>query len=312
MKTSMHALAALAVLLPAAVHAAPEATNCPADYLGGKAPDVLNPKLMTRVREICFRQFGVFHSGVTATPLWSAEHLTADMVTDANEVDRDDVFHAEPSLPPSERAELSHYRGSGYDRGHMAPAADMVTKEGQDESFSLANMVPQEPSLNRGPWARIELTARKLARRYGEVYMVTGPVFSGDRIARIGGRVFVPSFVYKAVYIPKTGQSSVWWADNATDAITVISVAELSRRAGIDVFPAASASSKAAVVALPVPSKAATPKSSAPREQTAKRKPSSRNSGLHARRGGEAGWIEALFELLAALVDKLVRLVIGG
>lgn len=78
------------------------------------------------------------HSGISKTPLWSAEYLTASAI-DAD-VPRKDKFHEETLLPQSERAELKDYAKSGYDRGHMAPSADMPTESAQADSFSLANI----------------------------------------------------------------------------------------------------------------------------------------------------------------------------
>ena len=256
MKISMIALAVSAVLFSATADAAVLQTDCAGEYAGGQAPDLRNEKLSDRLVEVCYSQFGVFHSGLTATPLFVGQHLTADIVSKAKRIDRNDVFHPEKELPKSDRAELAHYRSSGFDRGHMAPAADMATNAANDESFSLANMVPQMPSLNRGAWADIEETTRQLAVKYGEVYVVTGPVFAGARLSRIGGRVLVPSSVYKAVYVPSTGQSSAWWADNVTGGMEVLSVAQLAERVGADVFPAVTATSKSSVVSLPLPGEA--------------------------------------------------------
>lgn len=244
---------AAAISFPALASASSLQTGCAADYFTGVTPDVVNPNLLSKLRELCFAQFGVFHSGVTATPLWSAEHLTADMMREAASVEREDVFHPEPRLPADERAELSNYRGGGYDRGHMSPAADMVSREDQNESFSLANMVPQDATLNRGAWADLEGTTRGFAKSYGDVYVVTGPVFSGDKLQRVGGRVFVPTFIYKAVYIPKAGQGSAWWADNATGVVSVISLSELKARSGIDAFPTLPQNVKDLQVNLPLP-----------------------------------------------------------
>ncbi len=254
MKSSIIGAMMAAVLFAGGAQAEVLPTSCADDYVGGAAPDLTNPKLGAKLRELCYSQFSVYHSGITATPLFVAQRLSADMVVKAKGIDREDVFHAESDLPKSERAELSHYRSSGYDRGHMAPAADMATKRAQDESFSLANMIPQKPSLNRREWADIEETTRKLASGYGVVFVVSGPVFAGASLKKIGGRVLVPTAVYKAVYVPSTGQSSAWWADNATGGMEVVSIAELGSRIGADVFPAVSAASKAALVKLPLPS----------------------------------------------------------
>jgi endonuclease G len=316
MKSSFIAVAfAAQVLFSQGAEAEVLPTDCSTDYVGGTAPDLANAKLKNGLRELCFSEFAVYHSGLTATPLFVAQHLTADIVHRAKAVDREDVFHAEPQLPSSERAELSHYRKSGFDRGHMAAAADMGTGKANDESFSLANMVPQKPSLNRGDWAKIEGTTRSLAEGYGEVYVVTGPVFSGASLSRIGGRVLVPTSVYKAVYVPSTGQSSAWWADNKTGGMEVVTIDQLTARIGADVFPAVPASSKAALVKLPMPA-GATPiaagayadtdvTSAIPQEQTKAKV----NVGTH---GGDAkteSWWDWVLAVLVAVLEIAVKIV---
>jgi endonuclease G len=185
----MKRLAILALLLlPVPAEAA-----CPEQFFRGKAPALTNPKLARDTRELCFSAFAVLHSGVTRTPLWAAEHLTPRELQAAEALPRKNSFHAEPSLPKDERAELDDYKGSGFDRGHMAPDGDMPDARAEHESFSLANMVPQNPTLNRGLWAEIEGAVRGLAERGGELYVVTGPIFAGERLEQLNGRVLVPS-----------------------------------------------------------------------------------------------------------------------
>lgn len=249
------ALAVEAIVFPAMA----SQSACPQHYEAGQAPDILRESLAARLAEVCSEGYGVLHSGVSATPLWSAEHLTADRVRAAKAVDRVDRFHPEPSLAPADRAELSNYRGSGFDRGHLAPAADMATVASQDESFSLANIFPQVPELNRNLWAHIEATARGLALAYGEAWVVTGVAFEGQRLRRIDGRVLVPSAVYKAIYVPSANAAAAWWAPNegAGNAYEVISISALRDRAGVDAFPGLDEAVKERGAKLPPPSASA-------------------------------------------------------
>ena len=91
-----------------------------------------------------------------------------------------------------------------YDRGHMAPNADMPNKAAQFDSFSLANMVPQAPKNNQQVWRELEEATRALVTKQKlDVFVVTGPVFQGKKLKTIGQGVIVPSAVYKAVYMPK-------------------------------------------------------------------------------------------------------------
>jgi endonuclease G, mitochondrial len=187
----------------------------------------------------------VLHSGVTRTPLWAAEHLTRNGLDAAVATERKDTFHEESRLPPDERADLDDYARSGFDRGHLAPAADMPDEQAQHESFSLANMIPQDPQSNRGLWSGIrglwsgiESAVRGLARRSGDLYVVSGPVFQGTTLRRLRGRVLVPTHIFKAVYDPKRNQAGAYLVENADgDQWRSVSIAELQRITGIDPFP---------------------------------------------------------------------------
>ncbi len=156
--------------------------SCPEHFAGGQAPDLINQKLAAKTREVCYSEYGVMHSGVTRTPLYSAEHLTRERLELAKTMKRSSKFFPDPHLPPSERAELRYYARSGYDRGHMAPSADMPDEKSQQECFSLANIVPQESENNRGPWEGVESAVRKLTKDRGELYVITGPIFRGENL----------------------------------------------------------------------------------------------------------------------------------
>ncbi len=241
---------AAALLLQAcAAHAAP--TACPEHFAAGQAPDLVNRRLAPGTHALCFQAFAVLHSALTRTPLYSAEHLTADRIEAARATPRSGDFHPDPDLPPGERAELSDYARSGFDRGHLAPSGDMPDPEAQQESFTLANMVPQAPKLNRGVWEGIESAVRTLAQRRGELYVVTGPIFKGGELATVG-HVVVPTYVFKAVLDPQSRSAAAYVAEN-TDAAawTAISIAQLTRLTGINVFPALPPGGRAATLRLP-------------------------------------------------------------
>ena len=125
------------------------AGDCDAMFVGGQAPMLLNPRLAQRITPLCNEAYAALASGVTRGPLWSAERLTAEGLVNARAIPREGQFHAEGRLPPEDRATLSDYVRSGYDRGHMAPSGDMPDPVAQQQSFSLANVVPQTPTLNR-------------------------------------------------------------------------------------------------------------------------------------------------------------------
>ena len=250
---------AAAVALSATLSACSvEATSAPvvrtcADHPAATPPALVNPKLATNTRRLCFAAFAALHSGVTRAPLWVAEHLTRASVEAARRLDtRDNRFHPEERLPASERAELADYRGSGYDRGHMAPSGDMGRPADDYESFSLANIVPQDGPLNRNGWAELEGYVRELAGKLGEAYVVTGPTYLGGRIKRLNDRVPVPTHVWKAVHVPGQG-AGAWIATNdAAARWEVVSIAQLTARVGVDPFPKLDAATRAKVPAFPV------------------------------------------------------------
>ena len=239
-------------VLPITSMAAP--TACPQFFPRDNAPDLVNPKLRPKTRTICYSAFAVLHSGITRTPLWAAEHLTRKGLDAAVATERKNTFYEESRLPPDERADLDDYARSGFDRGHLAPAADMPDERAQHESFSLANMIPQDPQSNRGLWSGIESAARGLARKSGELYVVSGPILQGTTLQRLRGRVLVPTHIFKAVYDPKRNQTGAYLVENGdSDQWRSVSIAELQQITGIDPFPGLAPSVKDHAMALPEP-----------------------------------------------------------
>ncbi|UGQ48643.1 DNA/RNA non-specific endonuclease [Massilia endophytica] len=226
---------------------------CPQHYMQGRAPEIRNEKLAKGTQELCYKVFGVMHSGLTRTPLWSAEHLTAPNVAAASELSRENSFHPEPRLPRGQRAELADYARSGFDRGHMAPNGDMPDRESQQQSFSLANMVPQDSENNRHVWSGIEQAVRKMAKKEGDLYVLTGPAFLGGQLQKVGN-VLVPSHLYKVVYSPRQGAGGAWFVENAADARPeILSIAQLESRIGINLLPSLTPSRKEIMLRLPKP-----------------------------------------------------------
>ena len=114
-------------------------------------------------------------------------------------VKRTNRFRTDPKVSTGS-SELSDYKKSGYDRGHLAPAGDMKwSSTAMDESFFMSNISPQVPGFNRGIWKKLESTVRKWARDYKKIYIVTGPVLTKS-YATIGkNEVSVPELYYKVV-----------------------------------------------------------------------------------------------------------------
>jgi endonuclease G len=221
---------------PRATGAGSEFRTCPQFFVGGVSPRIPNGQRLA-LRGLCYDAFAVLHSGVTKTPVFVAERLNKAQLDAARDEKRTNRFFADARLPMAERAQLEDYRGSGFDRGHMAPAADMPSAQAMAQSFSLANMVPQAPVNNQRAWAGIEKATRKYAMRAkGDVYVITGPVFESPAKAIGPNRVHVPNYLYKLVYDATTHRAWAHWIANTDQARAgqPISYAELVQRTGIE------------------------------------------------------------------------------
>ncbi|MTI30603.1 DNA/RNA non-specific endonuclease, partial [Xanthovirga aplysinae] len=128
---------------------------------------------------------------------WVAYKLTEDHLEPNYK--RTDNFRADP-LIHTNSADRSDYKRSGYDRGHLAPAADFSwDATAMSESFLMSNMSPQSPEFNRGIWKKLEEKTRTWAKRNDELYVVTGPVLRKG-LKKIGkNKVAVPKYYYKVI-----------------------------------------------------------------------------------------------------------------
>lgn len=96
------------------------------------------------------------------------------------------------------------YKGSGYDRGHLCPAADQKWSiKAMDDCFSMANMAPQDHALNAGAWATLEDKERAWAKRDSAIVIIAGPIYENNDTKRIGAcGVRVPGAFYKVIIAP--------------------------------------------------------------------------------------------------------------
>ena len=178
----------------------------------------------------------------TKIPNWVAWHLTADH-TDGP-VRRMSNFYEEEQVA-SPRATLEDYRGSSWSRGHMCPAGDNKWSEtAMYESFSLVNVCPQNASLNSGVWNSIEIDCRRWANRFGDVYIVCGPVFLNREHETIGTNdVFVPEAFFKVVLCLNGTPKALGVICRNTDGnrkrdLYYNSIDQVERITGYDFFPA--------------------------------------------------------------------------
>lgn len=144
-----------------------------------------------------------YNYGLKAT-LWVAQKMSkSDLIKPGH--DRDGIrFYEEQSIPKKYRATLADYRRSGFDRGHLASNASFDHNPRlQKETFSLVNITPQYPNMNRGIMRYTEKLTRKLAISNGSAVVITGNVFDEINPKRIGpGRIAVPKYTYKILKFP--------------------------------------------------------------------------------------------------------------
>lgn len=182
------------------------------------------------------------YNKTTLLPNWVAWHLTAERTEGSAK--RSGVDFAEDTEVPEPRATDWDYYNSGYDRGHMCPAADNKwSKKAMEESFLFTNMCPQNGNLNRGDWNEMEMACRKWAKKYGDLYIVCGPILYKGKHKTIGkNKVVVPEAFFKVVLRMGDDPQAIGFiykntSGNRPKDSYVNTVDEVERITGIDFFP---------------------------------------------------------------------------
>lgn len=130
---------------------------------------------------------------------WTAYILTKNMIQ-KGENKRKDNFREDKNVT-TESAQVSDYKKSGFDRGHLVPAADMKWSENaMDETFLMSNMSPQYPNFNRKTWKNLEEDIRNWALHNDSLYILTGPYFGNSTVTIGNNKVTVPAYFFKAIY----------------------------------------------------------------------------------------------------------------
>ncbi|RNC84799.1 MAG: DNA/RNA non-specific endonuclease [Balneola sp.] len=139
---------------------------------------------------------------------WVAYELTATEVNGTTP--RKDSFKGDFKITTG-TAGYGDYANSGYDRGHLIPAADLkMSEESMSSSFYYSNISPQHRSFNRGIWRSLESIVRNWALTEERVYVITGPVLSKGIIESIGeNEIGVPKYFYKVVYDPTDERKAI-------------------------------------------------------------------------------------------------------
>jgi len=140
-------------------------------------------------------------------------------------------------------ASLSDYKGSGYDRGHLAPAGDMKwSSTVMSESFYMSNMSPQKPGFNRGIWKKLEGSVRNWADDNGEIHVVTGPILTGSYSSIGYNGVSIPNYYYKVILdyrepeIKGIGFVLPHQKSKSSLQSFAVSIDEVERKTGIDFY----------------------------------------------------------------------------
>jgi endonuclease G len=184
--------------------------------------------------------FFTCYSPAHKAPLWVAHTLTPEQLEGA--ASRPSRFRQDRGLASPSAADRD-YRSSGFYRGHLAPAADFSSPEAVRTTFLLSNAVPQTPSVNNGPWRRLEAAIRRAARNADRVHVFTGALFEGERKTIGPGQVAVPSHTYKVVLFIQ-GDSAAMFAvivsnhENVSGSLDqfTVTVDEIEHRTGLDFF----------------------------------------------------------------------------
>jgi endonuclease G len=176
-------------------------------------------------------------------PNWVAYELTKEEVEGV--IARGHNFIPDPEVNYVESATTNDYKNSGWDRGHMAPAADMKwSEQAMKESFYLSNICPQNKNLNSGIWKSLEEQVRGLATEKGNIYIVCGPIVSKQPETIGYNKVVIPNAFFKVLLQNDNGDWSaiafMFANENGRKPLSTyaMSVEEIQNITNIDFFPA--------------------------------------------------------------------------
>lgn len=158
--------------------------------------------LVEQIKE--YTGFTVSFNKDNHTPNYVAWELLGTEVS--TEIPRSDNFWQDPEIIGC--PEHRDYSYSGYDRGHMCPAADQKwSQQAMDDCFVMANMCPQIHELNAGAWETLESKERQWAQRDSAIVIIAGPIYYGTNQKRLGNiGVRVPDAYFKAILAPYVAQ----------------------------------------------------------------------------------------------------------
>ena len=187
---------------------------------------------------ITYSAYEVMYNPEYKIPRWVRYELLASE-TDGVWSRKGLKFTPDPSVS-FPQAEDYDYRGSGWSRGHMAPAADFKwSSTAMIESFYFTNCCPQNLELNSGQWSTLEKKVRDWANRYGSLTVYTGPIVLDNAYGTIGyNKVVVPDAFFKAILAGEQSFAFVMYYHNNNENLQkcAMSVDDLEALTGIDFF----------------------------------------------------------------------------
>lgn len=188
------------------------------------------------------KSYIVSYNAGTKNPNWVAWHLIAEHVNGSLSRFGD---YKEDTDVPKPRATKEDYKNTKWSHGHMCPAGDNKWDEtAMRESNMLTNICPQDRSLNSGLWNKIEQDCRKWAKKYGDVYIVCGPVLLNRKHETIGkNKVVVPEAFFKVILRLKPEPKAIGFVIRNNEGKKkrdqfINTVDDVERVTGIDFFPA--------------------------------------------------------------------------
>ncbi len=206
--------------------------------------DIETPVFLKGCNELIIKHIGYV---TNYNPDWKIPNWVAYELTDVEvngTIPRAKHFVPDPEVPEHLSATTNDYRNSGWDRGHMAPAADMKWSEtAMKESFYLSNICPQNQKLNGGIWKDLEEHVRQLALEKGSIYVICGPIVSDNHKSIGDNKVAVPDFFFKVLMQNDNGEMyaiAFLFPNKATDnplMTYALTVDELEDITDMDFFP---------------------------------------------------------------------------
>ena len=217
--------------------------ECHAQHITNEVYTYIPLPLKNKSEQILFRKgYIVSYNKDWKIPNWVAWHLTKEHTLGVNSRSGN-AWHEDIDVPYP-RATILDYKGSGWSRGHMCPAGDNKwDSEAMYESFLFTNCCPQNANLNSGDWNQIEMICRRWAEKFGDIYIVCGPILFNQKHETIGSnKVVVPEAFFKVVLCMNGKPKGIGFIRRNTytskrSDFYVNSIKEIERITGITFFP---------------------------------------------------------------------------